>query len=436
MKRKKKPNYEVTVPLLHSGQEAVVAQFKRFNVIRCGRRFGKTTLAIRLLTQAAIGPYGEDTVGIPVAYFAPTYKMLNKQWLAISKILKPITARKDTQLKQIELITGGRVDFWSLENPDSVRGDAYGFIFVDEAAMIRDLKDTIEQVLLPLLTDLEGSACFGSTPRGENDFYIIDQFSLTQPDWASFHLPTSANPFIKPRELARMQALLPADVWNQEYEAEYVSFDGKTFLQYFKVSVHVSPVLYEPQYDLFLSFDFNIANTCLVIQNVDEELWVLKEYHSELYDLETLCQQIELDFPDASFTINGDAAGHSGSATSTNNSSAYELIHQYMNLDWEQFTVPRSNPSHLNSYMWCNYVFKNFVVRIHPECVGLITDLKKVKVQRVKNKFEIIKTDPKLTHHLDPLRYHIAAHWYDRMPEINALLDGKRVVEEDTDDWD
>ena len=33
--------------------------------------------------------------------------------------MDPVTKRKDEQVKQIELITGGKVDFWSLAEPDS-----------------------------------------------------------------------------------------------------------------------------------------------------------------------------------------------------------------------------------------------------------------------------------------------------------------------------
>jgi len=438
--KKKSGKVGVTIPKLHSGQLDVFARAKRFNVLRCGRRFGKTTLAIRLLCDGAIGEAGIGQLGMSVAYFAPTYKMLSKQWQTVKRILKPITLQTDSQLKQLVLETGGIFDFWSLENPDAPRGNAYDLIFVDEAAMIRNLKDTFEQVLLPLLTDREGSAWLGSTPRGENDFYALDQLSLSQEDWASFHLPTDANPFISKKELARMESLLPADVWNQEYAAEYVSFDGKTFLQYFKESEHVTPVKYRPGYDLFLSFDFNIANTVLLIQNIEEELWVLDEYHAELYDLEGLCEEIQANYPTANYIINGDASGRARSATSTNNASGYELIEQFLNLSLEQFEVPKSNPTHFSSYVRCNYVFRHFRVRISPRCKGLINDIKKVKVDQENNKFAINKKDPKLTHHLDPLRYHINAHWADRMPDVNTILkpphSPETVDQDDEEDWD
>ena len=46
--------------------------------------------------------------------------------------MDPVTKRKDEQVKQIELITGGKVDFWSLEEPDSGRGRKYKVAVVED----------------------------------------------------------------------------------------------------------------------------------------------------------------------------------------------------------------------------------------------------------------------------------------------------------------
>ena len=48
-----------------------------------------------------------------------------KLWNEVKRVLEPVTKRKDEQVKQIELVTGGKVDFWSLEEPDSGRGRKY-----------------------------------------------------------------------------------------------------------------------------------------------------------------------------------------------------------------------------------------------------------------------------------------------------------------------
>jgi hypothetical protein len=88
---------------------------RRFNVLKCGRRFGKTSIAKELIIEPALD-------GFPVAYFCPTYKDLNDFWIDIVKILGDAIKQKNEQLKQIRLITGGVIDMWSLDEPDSGRG--------------------------------------------------------------------------------------------------------------------------------------------------------------------------------------------------------------------------------------------------------------------------------------------------------------------------
>lgn len=400
----------IRLPILHEGQTYILQNAKRFNVVRCGRRFGKTVLAQDLIIDIGLQKF-------PVAYFAPTYKMLNEVWKEVVNILNPITKRKDTQQKQLELITGAVVDFWSLDNPDGPRGRKYKRVIVDEGAMIEQLEDIWMKVLRPLLTDFQGDAWFLSTPVMGSDFEKLDKFSEKYNDWQSFHMSTSTNPHINKDELEQARLQLPKDVFDQEYLAEYVVFNGKMFIQYWDREKHiVTGVQHEQGLDTHLAWDFNITPTCLVIQNPEPDLIrVIKEYHIDLYDFDGLCRQIKLDFPNIFIVINGDASGKARDALTRDNESAYHKIRANFGLSWQQFSVPSSNPSHINSYMLCNTVFKNCRVEIDSTCEGLITDIENVKVQRRDNKFEIVKTDNKLTHHLDPLRYYISAHHQDKL---------------------
>ena len=52
----------------------MLGEKSRYNVLKIGRRWGKTTLAINdLLPQVGLD-------GMPCAYYAPTYKDLNDVW--------------------------------------------------------------------------------------------------------------------------------------------------------------------------------------------------------------------------------------------------------------------------------------------------------------------------------------------------------------------
>lgn len=214
---------EIHLPKPHSGQQRILQAMRRYNVLACGRRFGKTTFSINRLVPPALEGY-------PVAYFAPTYKMLAEVWRDMARVVRPITARVNVQEHRLELITGGVIDMWSLDTPDVARGRKYKRIAIDEAAMIRELLPAWQQVIRPTLADYEGDADFYSTPKGFNDFYDLFQRATTEPDqWAAWQMPTTANPHIKPSEVEAMRAELPAFVFEQEVLARFVTLDGALF---------------------------------------------------------------------------------------------------------------------------------------------------------------------------------------------------------------
>lgn len=206
----------------HPGQQRILEGRTRFKVISAGRRFGKTMLAVEWL---GLMP-GSAVEGNPVALFSPTYKLLLDVWSDMERTLKPITAKANKTEMRIELITGGKVDFWTLEDPDAGRGRKYSRVVIDEAAHARHLKDAWEKAIAPTLTDLQGDAWFISTPNGMNFFNELYRRGddPAQPDWESWHMPTTVNPYISDEEVARYRAELPKLVFRQEYLAEFVTF--------------------------------------------------------------------------------------------------------------------------------------------------------------------------------------------------------------------
>ncbi len=208
---------------LHDGQKAIVEHPARFKVAACGRRFGKTMLAGYWL---AMRDEHSAVAGWPVAWFAPTYKILLDAWDAITRSLAPAITRANKTEQRIELVTGGKVDFWTLEDPDAGRGRRYRRVVIDEAAHARRLKEAWERAISPTLTDYRGEAWFISTPNGMNYFHELyrrgddDAF----PEWASFHLPSTANPYLPAEEIEDKRAILPELVFRQEYLAEFVVF--------------------------------------------------------------------------------------------------------------------------------------------------------------------------------------------------------------------
>ena len=206
---------------LHPGQEKVYLNRKRFNILCCGRRWGKTEILKAMSVDAALIKQG------PVGWFAPTYKVLAEAWRELQNAMRPYTAGPRSisiSEHRIELVTGGTLEMWSLDNPDAGRGRKYARVIIDEAAVVNGLEEAWAESLRPTLTDLKGDAWIASTPRGRNYFWRLYMLGQDEgfPDWQSWQMPTVSNPFIDPAEVEDARKLLPERVFQQEYLAEFM----------------------------------------------------------------------------------------------------------------------------------------------------------------------------------------------------------------------
>lgn len=210
---------QVKLPRYHKAQQKIVERAKRFNVVCAGRRTGKTKMGTRLIIEPALH-------GHPVSWFAPNYKYLEEVWRDVAIATKEITGHSDKTTKRRELITGGVIEFWTLDGEDAARGRKYKRAIIDEAAIARTLRDQWQQAIRPTLTDLLGDAWFLSTPKGQNFFYELAQRHNTDADWTFAQHPTSDNPYINPAEIEAARLELPELVFRQEYLAEFVTQEG------------------------------------------------------------------------------------------------------------------------------------------------------------------------------------------------------------------
>ena len=208
----------------HKAQQRIIDEAKRFNIVSCGRRFGKTTLGLYMLAD-------KDYLALPCGWFAPTYKTLSEAWREALRIFDPVIEERNVQEKRLGFANGGSLEFWSLDKPDVARGRKYARVIVDEAATIRGLEDGWQQVIRPTLADYQGDAYFLSTPKGRNFFWRMFQNGLDsqQPDWQCWQMPTHENPHIPPQEIEAMAAELPERVYQQEILAQFIEDSGGVF---------------------------------------------------------------------------------------------------------------------------------------------------------------------------------------------------------------
>lgn len=238
----------------HPGQQKILSEAKRFNVLCCGRRFGKSALAVNLLSETALD-------GHPAGYFTPTYKLLDGTYNECLHALEPVIKRKNEH-QFIELITGGRIDFWSLENELAGRSRKYKRDVIDEAAFTFDLWKKWTESIRPTLTDLKGDGWFLSTPKGKNDFFkLFMRGKSGEANWMSWQMSTYTNPYIDPSEIDDAKADLPELAFSQEYMAEFNDNVANPFgVPYIKQCTY--PMSTEPAVcfgvDLAKSFDYTV----------------------------------------------------------------------------------------------------------------------------------------------------------------------------------
>ena len=212
-----------------------MTESKRFNVLNCGRRFGKDVLGIDLLVNTALE-------GFPTAWLSPTYKNMTDVWRSLIDILQPVTQRRSEQEHRLELINKAAVELWSMEQPDTIRGKAYKRVIINEAASAQNLQSSWEMVVRPTLTDYKGDAWFLSTPKGFNYFKTLYDRGQDedQPDWASWTFPTVTNPYIDPEEIEAARLVLPEDIFAQEYLAAFLS-DATTVFRRLLIAAVLKP---------------------------------------------------------------------------------------------------------------------------------------------------------------------------------------------------
>jgi len=213
------------LPALHPAQQRVLSEARRFNLLRAGRRFGKSTLGRHVLMHEALRFR-------PAAWVAPSYKYLLPNWREVCDTLAPVIVSKSEEEKHLCIAGGGEIDFWSADGGLPGEGRSYGLVVFDECAMMgADLERLWTRSLRPTLADLQGGAWFLSTSKAASSYFntMFTWGQSDRPDWRSWQLGTAANPFIPAEELESARRDMPAAAFAQEFLGDAVSFSGAVF---------------------------------------------------------------------------------------------------------------------------------------------------------------------------------------------------------------
>lgn len=261
--RSRASNATLSFGTLHSGQAAAFRALlpHRFKALRCGRRFGKTDYGKIWISQGL-------AMGQECAWFAPQHKTWSEVYSEMTDTLRPILESGSKGSAVMRTATGGRLDFWTLENAIAGRGRRYRRIVIDEAAFTKNgdnktagsMMELWEKSIKPTLYDYGGEALVCSNSAGkdpDNFFYNI----CTDPRYGfhEYHATTMDNPVLPKRSSNESPAAwserrkqfiadLKKDndplVYAQEYLAEFVDWAGVGFFAREKLLDQGQPIPY------------------------------------------------------------------------------------------------------------------------------------------------------------------------------------------------
>ena len=267
---------------LSLAQKQVADSRHRFRTLITGRRFGKTTFAIREMCRYAAQP--NQTVW----YVAPSYRMAKGiVWRKLKHRLQDlrwIEKVNESELT-IYLKNGSEIALKGAENADSLRGRAIDFLVMDEFADIDS--EAFYEVLRPTLADTQGHALFTGTPKGIGNWsYDIYQMATEDPEhWASWSFTTLEGGFVSAEEIEEARKLLDARTFQQEFEATFVTAGNRVWYAFDRVH-NVRAWSHTAPEQIAIGMDFNIdPMSAVIFAREGNNVWAIDEI--EMYSSNT-----------------------------------------------------------------------------------------------------------------------------------------------------
>jgi PBSX family phage terminase large subunit len=341
-----------------------------------------------------------------------------------------------------------KIIFMGVDNPEKLKSLAQAkYIWVEEATELT--KEDFIQVTLRLRGISKHQKRFFLTFNPVSDSHWIKERFFDKPPEIEkekiliLHSTyKDCYRFLDKEYPLRMEALRDVDYtyWDVYANGNWGVWDRETlYVQYFDPKEHIVEGFLKahPDYPLYLTFDFNITNTCVAIQfskNAPGHKYygtinVIKTYrHGDLGDL---CNMIKQEFPGMRYVVNGDPAGQARSAFTTQNMSAYQLIANFMNLPDMNLQIMRASPSHLNTRIVDTLIFRKCKIQIGSESnQALIADFKEAKVDRRISLDTWKQKNPDKSHALDAWRYFSFANFYEIASEYNIQKFNGKLLQE------
>ena len=207
----------------HPGQLEIHLSDAPRRVVACGVRWGKSLCAAFEAIAAALQPV-ESSLGWVVA---PSFELCDRVFGEVHRVVEEHLSHRIVLLRAkrrivLRNMAGGlgEIRAKSAERPDSLLGEGLDWLIIDEAARLND--GIWESCLSQRLVDRQGWALIASTPRGADWFHELFMRVRVDLDFESWHYASWTNPHLSREAIEQERARLPAEVFAQEYGAEFL----------------------------------------------------------------------------------------------------------------------------------------------------------------------------------------------------------------------
>jgi phage terminase large subunit len=385
----------------HPAQSEIAKDAHRFRVVICGRRFGKTTLSIYEMIGKAVA---KDDVH--VAYIAPTYQQARDiSWQQLKKIVQPIATSINESRLEVTIKTkkGGTssIVLRGWESVDTLRGQKFDFLVLDEVASFRNFNTGWLEVLRPTLTDVKGDCLFIGTPKGFNHLYDLSNKESSDNDYKTFHFTSYDNPFIPREEIDKTKLELTEDSFAQEYLADFRKTEGLVFKEFDRLK-HLDDTGLVGE--SLVGIDFGYSNPSSVVNVIKggNKYYVSDEWYKTQQTTEQIAQAAMNFSPNKCYPDPAEpdrieilrAKGLYCVDVSKDTKASIDKLHE---------------------------VFLQGRIKIHPRCENLIYELETYAYPDTKDGRNAEEKPIKHNDHaIDALRY--AIYMEDRLPQYNGTI--------------
>lgn len=250
----------------HKGQQDVAEACAKYRyvVVRAGRRFGKSSLALNIVFREALRNPGRYWI------IAPEYKQAKSiYWRDLVDEYIPeelIIQKNDNELiLKIRSLVEGKVsiiEFKGSDNENSLRGAGLKGVVLDEYAFQKEY--IWDKVIGPMLVQTNGWALFITTPNGVANHFKKFWDTAVEADfagdgWKTFHFTSYDNPLIKKENLDAEKARLTEEFFQQEYMADFAKFTGLIYTG-FDDKVHIQNFEVNENWSFYRSIDFGASD--------------------------------------------------------------------------------------------------------------------------------------------------------------------------------